>query len=49
MGSGEDDFFLRILPYKGVAAMLVMWPGCLNKFLFPTSLEATYEIWLQLA
>ena len=25
IGSGEEDF-LRILPYMGMAAMLVMWP-----------------------
>ena len=25
-GSGEEDF-LRFLPYMGMAAILVMWPG----------------------
>ena len=25
-GSGEEDFF-RFLPYMGMAAILVMWPG----------------------
>ena len=25
-GSGEEDFF-RFLPYMGIAAILVMWPG----------------------
>ena len=25
-GSGEEDFFLRFLPYTGMKASLVMWP-----------------------
>ena len=25
-GSGEEDF-LRFLPYMGIAAILVLWPG----------------------
>ena len=50
IGSGEEDF-LRFLPYMGMVAILVMWPGLFEQFFpsFPRSLEAIYEIWLQLA
>ena len=48
IGSGEEDF-LRFLPYMGMAAILFMWPDLFEQLSFPRSLEATYEIWLQLA
>ena len=47
-GSGEEDF-LRFLPYMGMAAILSCDQHPLNNFSFPRPLEATYEIWLQLA
>ena len=31
IGSGEGDF-LRFLPYMGMAAILVMWPGPFEQF-----------------
>ena len=34
IGSGEEDF-LRFLPYMGMAAMLVMWPGPFEQLFFP--------------
>ena len=53
-GSGEEAF-LRFLPYMGISAILVMWPGPLNKLSFPPGplnklsfphpMEAPYEIW----
>ena len=42
---GSEEDFLRFLPYMGMVAILVMWPGPLNKFLFPHPMEAPYEIW----
>ena len=33
-GSGEEDF-LRFLPYMGIAAILVMWPGRNIQIFFP--------------
>ena len=33
-GSGEEDF-LRFLPYMGMAAILVMWPGRNIQTFFP--------------
>ena len=47
-GSGEEDF-LRFLPYMGMAAILVMWPGPFEQTSFPHPMETPYEIWLQLA
>ena len=35
-GSGEEDF-LRFLPYIGVAAILVMWPGPFEQTFVPPS------------
>ena len=35
-GSGEEDF-LRFLPYIGMAAILVMWPGPFEQTLVPPS------------
>ena len=35
-GSGEDDF-LRFLPYMGMAAILVMWPGPFEQIFVPPS------------
>ena len=34
IGSGEEDFF-RFLPYMGMAAMLVMWPGPFEQLFVP--------------
>ena len=34
IGSGEEDF-LRLLPYMGMAAMLVMWPRSFEQLFFP--------------
>ena len=34
IGSGEEDF-LRFLPYMGMAAMLVMWPGPFEQLFVP--------------
>ena len=34
IGSGEEDF-LRFLPYMGMAAILVMWPGPFEQILVP--------------
>ena len=31
-----------------MAAILVMWPGHLNKLLFPHPIEVSHEIWLWL-
>ena len=36
-GSGEEDFF-RFLPYIGMAAMLIMWPGLFEQLYFPKAL-----------
>ena len=35
-GSGEEDF-LRLLPYMGMAAILVMWPGPFEQTFVPPS------------
>ena len=35
-GSGEEDF-LRFLPYMGMAAILVMWPGSFEQTFIPPS------------
>ena len=47
IGSWEEDF-LRFLPYKGIAAMLIMWPDFVYKcsFIF---LKLSYEFCFQLA
>ena len=37
-GSGQEDF-LRFLPYMGMVAILVMWPGP-----FRHSMETPYEL-----
>ena len=34
IGSGEEDF-LRFLPYMGMAAILVMWPGRFEQLFVP--------------
>ena len=34
IGSGEEDF-LRFLPYMGMAAILVMWPGPFEQLFVP--------------
>ena len=47
-GSREEDF-LRFLPYMGMAAILVMWPGPFEQIFVPHPIEAPYEIWLRLA
>ena len=46
-GSGEEDF-LRFLPYMGMAAILVMWPGSFEQTFVPHAMKAPYEIWLWL-
>ena len=35
-GSGEEDF-LRFLPYMGMVAILVMWPGPFEQIFVPAS------------
>ena len=35
-GSGEEDF-LRFLPYKGIVAILVKWPGPFEQTFVPAS------------
>ena len=39
----------RFLPYMGMAAILVMWPGPFEQTSVPHPIEAPYEIWLWLA
>ena len=40
-GSGEEDF-LRFLPYMGMEAILVMWPGpFIQKFVLPSQGSST--------
>ena len=39
IGSGEEDF-LRLLPYMGMAAMLVMWPNSFVQIFIPMLLQA---------
>ena len=34
IGSGEEDF-LRVLPYMGMAAILVMWPNSIVQIFIP--------------
>ena len=42
-GSGEEDF-LRFLPYMGMAAILVMWPGPFEQnFVPPSHGDATWN------
>ena len=36
LGSGEEDL-LRFLPYMGMAAILVMWPGLFEQIFVPPS------------
>ena len=36
VGSGEEDF-LKFLPYMGMAAILVMWPGPFQQIVVPQS------------
>ena len=45
----EEEDFLRFLLYMYMAAIFVMSPDHLNKLSFPQHMEASYEIWLQLA
>ena len=44
-----DEDFLRFLPYMGMAAILVMWPGPFEQTFVPPSPRHFYEIWLWLA
>ena len=44
--SSEEEDVFRFLPYKSMAAILVMWPWLLKKKSFPHPREAQYEIWL---
>ena len=46
--SAEEDFYGFLL-HIGLADMVDLEPGRLNKFSFPQSLEALHEIWLQSA
>ena len=39
IGSGEEDY-LRILPYMGMAAMLVMWPNSFVQIFIPILSQA---------
>ena len=43
-GSGEEDF-LRFLPYIGMAAILVMWPGPFEQtFVYPSPEGSTWNL-----
>ena len=42
-GSGED-FFKGFLPYMGVVAILVMWPGPFQQTFVPHPKESGYEL-----
>ena len=44
-GSGEEDFF-KVLPYMGMAAILVMSPGPFIQTFVPLPKEAPRKIWL---
>ena len=48
LGSGEEAF-QRLLPYMGVAAILVTNCYHFSNFSFPHPKEAPYEIWAKLA
>ena len=48
LGSREEDF-LNVFPYKGIAAILVMWPGSFEDASFRISQETPHEIWLKSA
>ena len=41
-GSGEEDF-LMFLPYMGMAAILVMWPGLFEYTFVPPSQRSPYK------
>ena len=45
----REKKFLEGLPYVGMAAILVMWPGPREQTFVPPSFEPPHEIWLQLA
>ena len=45
----EKKIFEGFLPYKGLAAILVMWPRSREHTFVPHPTEAPYEIWLWLA
>ena len=47
IGSGGD--FFKVLPCMGMAAILVIWLWLFEQFSFLKTLDAVYEIWLQLA
>ena len=42
----EKKIFEGFLPYMGMAAILVMWPGFLYTYLLPLSIDASHKIWL---
>ena len=43
-GSGEEDFW-RFLPYIGMAAILVMWPGpFIQTFFIPSQGGSTWNL-----
>ena len=44
LGSGEEDF-LMFLPYMGMAAILVMWPGPFEQpFIPPSKWSSTWNL-----
>ena len=47
-GSGKEDCW-RILPYMGMAAIFAMWPQQHCQFTLPHLMDASIEIWAQLA
>ena len=44
IGSGEEDF-LRFLPYKGMLAILVMWPNSIVQIFIPILPQAFIWTW----
>ena len=47
-GSGEEDF-LRVLPYMGVAAILVMCPASCHQIVISLYLKAFLQNWFRTA
>ena len=45
----RDEHFVRCLTFMGLTAILIIWPGPLNKLLFPSPMAAPHEICLQSA
>ena len=45
----QRRWFLRLLPYMGMAAILDMWPGPFEQTFVPHPIEIPYEIWHQSA